>query len=101
MSARYAVGIDLGTTQSVIAYADLDASLGGPPRLELLSVPQLLAASTIGEQTSLPSFLYLATEGEAASGSYDLPFAIFCGLIVFAFLCLTQIRPVGTQSPAN
>ncbi len=28
-----------------------------------------------------------------ATGSYDLPFVIFCGLIVFALLCLTMIRP--------
>lgn len=81
MSARYAVGIDLGTTQSVLAYADLEVPLAplrgdaDPPRLELFSVPQLLAASTIGEQTSLPSFLYLATEAEAAGGSHDLPWS--------------------------
>jgi MFS family permease len=29
-----------------------------------------------------------------ATGSYDLPFVIFCGLIVFALLCLTMIRPM-------
>ncbi len=67
---RYAIGIDLGTTQSVFAYVDLESD---PQRLELLSVPQLLAAATIGERSALPSFLYLATDDEAASGSYDLP----------------------------
>ena len=30
-----------------------------------------------------------------AAGSYEIPFAIFCGLIVFALLCLTQARPVN------
>ncbi|MEM7354349.1 MAG: Hsp70 family protein, partial [Acidobacteriota bacterium] len=70
MSARYAIGIDLGTTQSVIAYSDLTAD---SPSLELLAVPQLLAASTVGERSALPSFLYLATDSEASSGSYDLP----------------------------
>lgn len=27
------------------------------------------------------------------TGSYDLPFALFVGLVVFAILCLTQVRP--------
>ena len=27
------------------------------------------------------------------TGSYELPFAIFVGLVVFAMLCLTQVRP--------
>ena len=70
MSARYAVGIDLGTTQSVVAYADLAAD---PPAISLLNVPQLLAASTVGERSALSSFLYLATEAEVDSGSCDLP----------------------------
>ena len=70
MTTRYAIGIDLGTTQSVVAYVDL---AGEPQRLELLAVPQLLAAATVGERSSLPSFLYLATDDETASGSYDLP----------------------------
>ncbi len=72
MSARFAVGIDLGTTQSVVAYVDLNSE---PQRLELLAVPQLLAAATLGERSSLPSFLYLATGSEAESGSYDLPWS--------------------------
>ncbi len=72
MNARYAIGIDLGTTQSVLAYVDLESD---SQRLELLSVPQLLAAATVGESSALPSFLYLATEAEAASGSYDLPWS--------------------------
>ncbi len=70
MDARYAIGIDLGTTQSVVAYADLEREL---MPLELLSVPQLLASSTVGVQNTLPSFLYLATDGEVASGSCALP----------------------------
>ncbi|MEM7583104.1 MAG: Hsp70 family protein [Acidobacteriota bacterium] len=70
MTARYAVGIDLGTTHSVVAYVDLEQESA---RLELLQVPQLLAASTLGERSSLPSFLYLATDDEVASGACDLP----------------------------
>lgn len=70
MSPRFAVGIDLGTTQSVVASVDLER---GPKSLSLLRVPQLLAASTVGEHGSLPSFLYLATDVEVAGGSCHLP----------------------------
>lgn len=28
-----------------------------------------------------------------ATGSYELPFAVFSGLVVFALVCLTQVRP--------
>lgn len=70
MSAQYIIGIDLGTTNSVLAFAPLDAE---EPTIELLPIPQLVAAGTLESHTTLPSFLYLATEEEAESGAYDLP----------------------------
>ena len=72
MPAEYVIGIDLGTTNSVLAYASLDAE---EPRIELLPIPQLVAAGTVESHTTLPSFLYLASEHEAESGAYDLPWA--------------------------
>ena len=72
MSARYLLGIDLGTTNSVLAFVALDTE---PPQVELLEVPQLVAASTVEGRTSLPSFLYLATDHEAMSGAFDVPWA--------------------------
>ena len=68
--ARYVVGIDLGTTNSVLAYAPLGEAQA---QAALLSIPQLAAASTVEERTMLPSFLYLGTEAEAAAGNLDLP----------------------------
>jgi hypothetical protein len=69
MSAKYVLGIDLGTTNSVVAYAPLDSK---SPEIELLEIPQLVAANTIEARHSLPSFLYIAPEHEAASGALDL-----------------------------
>jgi len=69
---QYVIGIDLGTTNSVLAYAPLDAEEAG---IELLPIPQLVAAGTVESHTTLPSFLYLATEEEVESGAYDLPWA--------------------------
>ncbi len=70
MTARYALGIDLGTTNSVLAYAPLEED---EARVELLSVPQLVAAGTLESRPLLPSFLYLAAGQEARAGSLDVP----------------------------
>lgn len=70
MEAKYSVGIDLGTTNSVVAYCKLGEE---PGVLELLSIPQLVAPATVEGRPSLPSFLYIASAQEA--GSYELPWA--------------------------
>lgn len=72
MAPRYVIGIDLGTTNSVLAYAPLEAeSLG----VELLPTPQFVARGTVENVTGLPSFLYLATDQETQQAVYDLPWA--------------------------
>jgi len=72
MTARYVLGIDLGTTNSVLAYTSLDEE---EPRVELLPIPQLVAPGTIESRAALPSFVYLASEHEAGGGSFDLEWA--------------------------
>ena len=67
---RYVLGIDLGTTNSVVAYTSLEED---EPRIHLLAIPQLAAAGTVESRTALPSFLYLASEHEAGGGALDLP----------------------------
>lgn len=70
MSAQFVIGIDLGTTNSVVAYA----SLGGDDlQIELLRIPQVVDEHTLEERTHLASFCYLASEG--APGPLDLPWA--------------------------
>lgn len=71
MTAKYVIGMDLGTTNSVLAYAPLE---NDEPRVELLSVPQLTAAATVESRPMLPSFCYLGG-AEAHGGVYDLPWA--------------------------
>ena len=63
MPAKYVIGIDLGTTNSVLCSTPVDADR---PRLELLPIPQLVATATVESRTMLPSFLYLAAGHEAA-----------------------------------
>ena len=68
--AKFVVGLDLGTTNSVVAYAPLDTER---PGVEVLAIPQLVAAKTIEARPHLPSFMYLATEPEKTGGAFDVP----------------------------
>lgn len=70
MAARYAVGIDLGTTNSVVSYVDLDTK---EPHAEVMPIPQLVDRATVEARNALPSFTYLATDAEAQGGACDLP----------------------------
>src|ERR1051325_5104440 len=63
----FVLGIDLGTTNSVLAYAPL---AGKKPEVKILPIPQLVAPGVVEERTSLPSFIYLPPEQEASSGAY-------------------------------
>lgn len=63
MSARYVIGVDLGTTHSALAYAELDAEGARP---EVVSAPQLVAQGQIEARSLLPSFLYLPHSSEGA-----------------------------------
>lgn len=60
MNARYSVGIDLGTTNSVVAYSPLDDEAD----LRLLAIPQVIQPGQIESRDALPSFLYLPRDGE-------------------------------------
>ena len=71
-AARFVVGIDLGTTNSVLAYVDTHD--GETPPVHMLPVPQLVRPGVIEERASLPSFLYLAAAAEFPAGALDLAF---------------------------
>ncbi len=66
----YSVGVDLGTTNSVIAYTPIGDAVAPPT---VLPVPQVVAASTLADRAALPSFLYLATDAEKQSAVFDVP----------------------------
>ena len=70
---RYALGIDLGTTNSVVAFAPLGSD---PPAVPtLLPLPQVVTPSVVEPRPLLPSYLYIGTAEEAAAGTLDLPWA--------------------------
>jgi len=72
--SRYVVGIDLGTTNCALAYADCNnLSDDEPVPIAGLPITQLVASSDAAERPLLPSFLYLPAAKEFPAGALDLP----------------------------
>ena len=73
-SSRYLIGIDLGTTNSAVAYIDTrEAARNNVPTIHTFAVPQLIAEGEVGAASTLPSFLYFADERELTTGRLRLP----------------------------
>lgn len=70
LPSRYVVGVDLGTSNSAVAYVDTHES---PWRVRVFAVPQVVAPFEVDARESLPSVHYQATPAEAESGSLRLP----------------------------
>jgi molecular chaperone DnaK (HSP70) len=68
--ARYLIGIDLGTTNSAVAYVDTKAA---DPRVRVFEVPQLVAPGEVAPRRQLPSFVYLAGDIDLAPHETALP----------------------------
>ncbi len=69
---RYVLGVDLGTTNSAVAYVDLADE---DRAIRFFEVPQLVAPGEIAPQPVLPSFLYLPGPYDLPPGSTALPWA--------------------------
>ncbi len=66
--ARFVVGIDLGTTHTVVAASPVDR-----PEISVFPIAQLVAAGEVAALDLLPSFLYTPAEGELIDGATKLP----------------------------
>src|ERR1700726_4842378 len=65
-SAKFSIGIDLGTTNCAMAFEPLDTANPDP---ETFLIPQWETVTGFSEAPTLPSFLYLPTDQEAAQMS--------------------------------
>jgi molecular chaperone DnaK (HSP70) len=70
VTARYVVGIDLGTTNCALAFID---TLADGATVEHLAVTQLVGPGEIATRPTLPSFLLLPGEHEVPSEAMALP----------------------------
>jgi molecular chaperone DnaK (HSP70) len=67
------VGIDLGTTNTVLAHAVLDHSAPGSRQVETFAIEQLVAPGEVAPSALLPSARYHPAPGELAAGALQLP----------------------------
>ncbi|MDX1546416.1 MAG: Hsp70 family protein [Rhodothermales bacterium] len=93
LAHRYAIGIDLGTTNSAVAYVDLKQT---PRRLRIFEVPQLVEAGEVAARPVLPSFLYLPGGYDLPEGSTALPWAAERDYVVGTFA-----REQGARVPGR
>ncbi len=81
------MGIDLGTTHTVVAYADLrelspptgeglGARAASSPTIRLLSIDQLIAPGAVAARRLLPSVRYHPATGELAAADTRLPWPV-------------------------
>ncbi len=72
-SYRCIVGIDLGTTNSALAYVDRTRDELERRRIAFLDIAQLTAIGEVARRSVLPSFLYVPGPYELPVGSTALP----------------------------
>src|SRR5688572_27560857 len=78
---RYLIGIDLGTTNSALAFIDTS----DPKRIRPFRIPQLVAAGETTPRDLLPSFLYLPGPHDLPPGATALPWDPACPFAVGEF----------------
>ena len=72
MDAKFIVGIDLGTTNSALAYCEFGAE-SEAPRIDISPIPQVVNPNEVADRTLLPSFLYIPGDLDFPKGSLSLP----------------------------
>lgn len=92
--SSYLVGIDLGTSNCAVAFAD--AARGAEAKVEDFSIPQLLRPGEVVSQPLLPSSLYLPSPHELPPNSTKLPWGESPEFIVGEFA-----RWQGTRVPGR
>ncbi|HWC15881.1 MAG TPA: hypothetical protein VG498_02670, partial [Terriglobales bacterium] len=80
MSARFSLGIDLGTSNSALAVEDFETD-----RSEIVEITQLVGANRIGEKPTLPSAIYIPHADEFPETALRLPWNDTGGPIVGYF----------------
>ncbi len=93
---KYLVSIDLGTTNTVLAYA-----AQGSAQVELLAIEQLVAPGEVAGSPLLPSMRYHPGKGELAPGELQLPWAFEDPVGVERVAVGRLARLLGGQAPGR
>ncbi|MDL2269384.1 Hsp70 family protein [Desulfosarcina sp. OttesenSCG-928-A07] len=69
----YIIGIDLGTTNSILAYVEADAKDVESASIHVLEIPQLITAGAVETRSTLPSFVFITQGLSTPDGALSLP----------------------------
>jgi len=95
-ASTYLVGIDLGTTNTVLAYA-----APGAAQVETFAVEQLVAPGEVAAAPLLPSVRYHPAAGELAAGALQLPWQPSDPAGMPAAVVGRLARVLGAQTPGR
>ncbi len=71
--SKYIVGIDLGTSNSVLAYTAAETDDQATPEIHMLEIPQVIGPGSVAARPMLPSFIFLPGEKEMSPDALSLP----------------------------
>ncbi len=69
----FIVGIDLGTTNTILAYTPIAHDPRSAPKIEVLEVPQLIGPGETAGRPTLPSFIFQPSEHDGMAADGNLP----------------------------
>ena len=94
--SQYVVSIDLGTTNTVLAYSE-----PGSAQIHLFEIEQLVAPGEVGAGALLPSLRYHPAQGELADGDLQLPWTS-SDVVGLAQVVVGRLaRKLGAQVPGR
>ena len=99
MASRFVVGIDLGTTNSALAYVDTGA--GKDAKVAVFPIPQVVAPGAVEDRPLLPSFLYLPGAERAAGRQPEAAVGRRSAITASASSPATSARQVPTRLVAS
>lgn len=81
----YIIGIDLGTTNSVVSFAEIKTLADEKPDIKIFEIPQLVAPGTIEKRAVLPSFILIPGKHDVPAEGLQLPWKNEANLAVGEF----------------
>ncbi len=96
--SRFVIGIDLGTTNTALAFVDTEVASENPDEAFVTTLPvdQVVAAGSVEQRPTLPSAVYTAGGAELPAGSLNLPWRHEERVVVGAFA-----REQGAKIPTR
>ena len=78
----YIIGIDLGTTNSVVAFTMINPAQQGHNQINIFKIPQFVSSGVIEHLEIIPSFIYIPGEHDNPSDMKTLPWAADSQVII-------------------